>query len=77
MTEQQQQQQSTPLYTVTVEMTHHSPDWLTVGATTDTLAHLVEWAAPANPQIPTNQTARSALDHRNRPPVRRSDCRST
>lgn len=51
MTEQQQQQQSTPLYTVTVEMTHHSPEWFTVGAATDTLAHLVEWAAPANPQI--------------------------
>lgn len=50
---QQQQQQSEPLYTVTVEMMHQkiSPEWLTIGAATDTLAHLVEWAAPANPQI--------------------------
>ena len=49
--QEQQQQQSEPLYTVTVEMIHHSPEWLTVGAATDTLAHLVEWAAPANPAI--------------------------
>ena len=51
MTEQHQQRE--PLYTLTVEMTHQktSPEWLTVGAATDTLAHLVEWAAPANPQI--------------------------
>ena len=50
---QQHQQQNEPLYTVTVEMMHRkiSPEWLTVGAATDTLAHLVEWAAPANPQI--------------------------
>lgn len=49
----EQQQQSEPLYTVTVEMIHQkiSPEWLTVGAATDTLAHLVEWAAPANPEI--------------------------
>lgn len=51
--QEQQQQQSEPLYTVTVEMKHQktSPKWFTVGAATDTLAHLVEWAAPANPQI--------------------------
>lgn len=51
--QEQQQQQSEPLYTVTVEMTHQktAPKWLTVGAATDTLAHLVEWAAPANPAI--------------------------
>lgn len=51
--QEQQQQQSEPLYTVTVEMTHQktAPKWLTVGAATDTLAHLVEWAAPANPEI--------------------------
>lgn len=42
---------SPPRHTLTVEMTHHSPKWLTTGAATDTLAHLVEWAAPANPQI--------------------------
>ena len=54
MTEQEQQQrQNEPLYTLTVEMIHQktSPKWLTVGLATDTLAHLVEWAAPANPQI--------------------------
>lgn len=51
MAQQQQQQQSEPLYTLTIEMTHHSPEWLTIGLATDTLAHLVEWAAPANPQI--------------------------
>lgn len=49
----EQEQQREPLYTVTVEMTHQktSPEWFTVGLATDTLAHLVEWAAPANPQI--------------------------
>ena len=48
-----EQQQNEPLYTVTVEMIHQkiSPEWLTVGLATDTLARLVEWAAPANPQI--------------------------
>ncbi|WP_049345840.1 hypothetical protein, partial [Rothia mucilaginosa] len=53
MTEQEQQQQNEPLYTLTVEMIHQktSPKWLTVGAATDTLAHLVEWAAVANPEI--------------------------
>ena len=37
-----EQQQSKPLYTVTVEMKHQkiSPEWLTVGLATDTLAHL-------------------------------------
>lgn len=51
MTEHQQQNE--PLYTVTVEMMYQkiSPEWLIVGAATDTLAHLVEWAAPANPEI--------------------------
>lgn len=44
MTEHQQHNE--PLYTLTVEITHHSPKWLTVGLATDTLAHLVEWAAP-------------------------------
>lgn len=53
MAEQEQQRQNEPLYTVTVEMMYQkiSPKWLTVGLATDTLAHLVEWAAPANPQI--------------------------
>lgn len=55
MTEQQQQQQrqNEPPHTLTVEMIHQktSPTWLTVGLATDTLANLVEWAAPANPQI--------------------------
>ena len=43
----------TPRHTLTVEMIHQkiSPKWLTVGLATDTLAHLVEWAAVANPQI--------------------------
>lgn len=52
MTEQHQQHNE-PLYTLTVEMIHQkiSPEWRTVGAATDTLAHLVEWAAPANPEI--------------------------
>lgn len=52
MTEHQQRQ-SEPLYTVMVEMMHQkiSPEWLTVGVATDTLARLVEWAAPANPEI--------------------------
>ena len=51
MTEQQQQNE--PLYTLTIEMIHQktSPKWLTIGAATDTLARLVEWAAPANPEI--------------------------
>lgn len=50
---QQHQQQNEPLYTLTVEMTHQkiSPKWFTTGLATDTLAHLVEWAAPANSQI--------------------------
>ena len=49
----EQEQQSEPLYTVTVEMMYRkiSPEWLIVGVATDTLAHLVEWAAPANPEI--------------------------
>lgn len=47
----EQQQQNEPLYTLTVEITHHSPEWFTIGAATDTLANLVEWAAVANPQI--------------------------
>lgn len=49
----EQEQQSEPLYTVTVEMMHReiSPEWRTVGVATDTLARLVEWAAPANPEI--------------------------
>lgn len=51
MTEQEQQNE--PLYTVTVEMMYRkiSPEWLIVGVATDTLARLVEWAAPANPEI--------------------------
>jgi hypothetical protein len=49
----EQQQQNEPLYTVTVEMMYRkiSPEWLIVGVATDTLARLVEWAAPANPEI--------------------------
>ena len=49
----EQEQQNEPLYTVTVEMMHQkiSPEWRTVGLATDTLARLVEWAAPANPEI--------------------------
>lgn len=49
----EQEQQSEPLWTVTVEMMYRkiSPEWLTVGVATDTLARLVEWAAPANPEI--------------------------
>lgn len=49
----EQEQQSEPLYTVTVEMMHRkiSPEWRTVGLATDTLERLVEWAAPANPEI--------------------------
>lgn len=49
----EQEQQSEPLYTVTVEMMYRkiSPEWRTVGVATDTLARLVEWATPANPEI--------------------------
>lgn len=49
----EQEQQREPLYTLTVEITHQktSPEWFTTGAATDTLAHLAEWAAPANPEI--------------------------
>ena len=49
----EQEQQSEPLYTVTVEMMYQkiSPEWLIVGVATDTLARLVEWATPANPEI--------------------------
>ena len=48
---EQEHQQNEPPYPLTVEITHPPRHTLTTGLATDTLAHLAEWAAPANPQI--------------------------